>query len=476
MAKEYPFFLAGEFATGGEPLAVRSPYDGAVVGTTRIPTQEQVERAVQAAVTGFEETRRLSSEERANILARIRDGITARKDDFVRVIVLEAGKPWKDASAEVDRALHNLEVASEEAKRIGGEIVPLDLREHSRGRLGFIRRFPIGPIAAISPFNFPLNLPLHKIGPAIASGNTIVLKPAAKTPLSVLTLAEVIAEAGAPPGMISILPITGPMAEKALVQEDRFKMVTFTGSAEVGWRLKTLAGKKKVTLELGGNAACIVDHDANTGYAVKRIAQGGYAFAGQSCISVQRAYVHAQIFDRVAEEITAAVRALRSGDPMDPQTDVGPMIDEEAARKTERAIADAVSAGAKLLTGGKANGPFLEPTVLAGVPDASAVCQGEIFAPVIMLSPFDDFRDAVARANDSQFGLQAGVFTGSLENALYAFDHLEVGGVIINDVPTYRTDPMPYGGVKDSGMGREGARFAIEEMTEMRLMVINRLD
>jgi glyceraldehyde-3-phosphate dehydrogenase (NADP+) len=473
--KAYPFFLAGEFAESAHPLELTSPYDGSVVGTTFAPSAEQVERATQAAVAAFEETRRLTSEERANILVRIREEVAARREDFVRVIVLEAGKPWKDASAEVDRALHNLEVASEEAKRIGGEILPLDLREHSRGRIAFTRRYPIGPIAAISPFNFPLNLPLHKLGPAIAAGNTIILKPASKTPLTVLTLAEVMAGAGMPPGMVSILPMSSPMAETALVQDSRFKMLTFTGSAEVGWRLKSLAGKKKVTLELGGNAACIVDRDANRELAVRRIAQGGYSYAGQSCISVQRVYIQEEIFERMAEEISSAVGALKTGDPMDPLTDVGPMIDTGAAQRTAESVKAAVAAGAKLLTGGAADGPFLQPAVLSGVPDDSPVCQSELFAPVITLSPFKEFREAVARANNSGYGLQAGVFTGSLEHAFYAFDHLEVGGVIINDVPTYRTDPMPYGGVKDSGQGREGARYAIEEMTELRLMVLNRV-
>jgi len=473
--KAYPFFLAGEFADSDQCLDVMSPYDGSVVGTTSIPTEGQVDQAVHAAVAAFEETRRLSAEERANILVRIRAGVAARKDDLARIIVLEAGKPWKDASAEVDRALHNLEVASEEAKRIGGEILPLDLREHSRGRLAFVRRYPIGPIAAISPFNFPLNLPLHKIGPAIASGNTIVLKPATKTPLTVLTLAEVMAEAGMPRGTVSILPMTSAMAEKALVQDDRFKMLTFTGSAEVGWRLKSLAGKKKVTLELGGNAAAIVDRDANTEFAVRRIAQGGYSYAGQSCISVQRVYIHEAIYERLCAEIAAAVGDLAVGDPIDRQTDVGPMIDAAAAKRAAESVAEAVVAGAKLLTGGAAEGPFLEPTVVAGAPDDSRVCRDEVFAPVIALSPFNEFKEAVARTNASAYGLQAGVFTGSLENAFYAFDHLEVGGVIINDVPTYRTDPMPYGGVKDSGQGREGPRYAIEEMTEMRLMVLNPL-
>jgi glyceraldehyde-3-phosphate dehydrogenase (NADP+) len=475
MAKTYPFFLAGEWHQSEERLEVRSPYDGEVVGTTSVPTAEQLEWAVQAAVAAFETTRRLSSEERARILVRIRDGVAARREEFARIIVQEAGKPWKDASTEVERALHNLEVASEEAKRLGGEILPLDLREHSRGRIGLIRRYPLGPIAAITPFNFPLNLPLHKLGPAIAAGNTIVIKPAQKTPLTLLTLAEVMADADMPPGMVSVLPIPSSMAEEGLVKDDRFKMLTFTGSAEVGWRLKSIAGKKKVTLELGGNAGVIVDRDADLEFAVRRIAQGGFSYAGQSCISVQRVYVHRERFDEFAEALVGAVKALKVGDPMDPSTDVGPMIEAAAAQRTREWVEEAVADGARMLTGGGADGHFFEPTVLADVPADSKACRMEVFAPLVSLWPFDDFKEAVARLNDSSYGLQAGVFTGSLENALYAFDEIEVGGVIVNDVPTYRADPMPYGGVKDSGIGREGPRFAIEEMTELRLMVINRL-
>ena len=472
MAREHPFLLAGEWQRSSRPLEVRSPYDGEVAGLTFVPTEEQVEQAVQRAVSGFEQTRRLSSEERARILTRMRDGLAARQEDFVRTIVLEAGKPWKDAAAETDRALHNLEVAAEEAKRIGGEILPLDLREHSRDRLGLLRRYPIGPIAAITPFNFPLNLPLHKLGPAIAAGNSIVLKPAAKTPLTALALAEVMAEAGMPPGMVSVLPIPAAVAEERLVKDDRFKMLTFTGSAEVGWRLKGIAGKKRVTLELGGNAAVIIDEGADTELAVKRIAQGGYTYAGQSCISVQRVYVHESAYAAVSRDLVAAVQALKVGDPMNPETDVGPMIEAAAVARTREWVAEAVAAGAKLLTGGEADGPFFQPTVLENVPPRSNVCQAEVFAPVVGLFPFAGFKEAVAAVNDSPYGLQAGVFTPSLANAFYAFDELEVGGVIVNDVPTYRTDPMPYGGVKDSGMGREGPRFAIEEMTELRLMVL----
>jgi glyceraldehyde-3-phosphate dehydrogenase (NADP+) len=474
MAKVYPFFLAGEWQQSEERLEVKSPYTGEVVGVTSIPTEAQVERAIERAVSGFELARRLSSEERARILTLIREGIAKRKEDFVRVVVLEAGKPWKDASTEVERALHNLEVAAEEAKRIGGEIMPLDLREHSRGRVGFIRRYPLGPIAAITPFNFPLNLPLHKLGPAIAAGNSIVLKPAMKTPLSVLALAEVMAEADMPPGMVSILPIPSPIAERKLARDDRFRMLTFTGSAEVGWHLKTLAGKKRVTLELGGNAGVIVDRDADQGFAVKRIAQGGYSHAGQSCISVQRVYVHKDILEGFSQALVAAVKVLKVGDPLDPDTDVGPMIDEGAARRTQAWVQEAVAEGARILIGGDVEGLFFAPTVLADVSAQSEVCRMEVFAPLVALFSFTDFREAVTQVNESPYGLQAGVFTRSLENAFYAFDELEVGGVIINDVPTYRTDPMPYGGVKDSGMGREGPRFAVEEMTELRLMVLNR--
>jgi glyceraldehyde-3-phosphate dehydrogenase (NADP+) len=474
VAKTQPFLLAGRWERSGETLEVRSPYDGAAVGSTFVPTAEQTEEAIAAAVAAFEETRRLTSEERSRILVRAGEGLAARREEIARTIVLEAGKPWKDAAGEVDRALHNLEVASEEAKRIGGEVLPLDLREHSRGRIGILRRYPLGPIAAITPFNFPLNLPLHKIGPAIAAGNTIVVKPAQKTPLTLLALAEVFAEAGAPPGALSVLPIPSALAERALVQDDRFKMLTFTGSAEVGWRLKALAGKKRMTLELGGNAGVIVDADADLDFAVKRIAVGGFSYAGQSCISVQRIYVHRSLFDTFTQRLAEAVSALKVGDPLEPDTDVGPMIEAKAAERTQRWLEEAVAGGARVLTGGVADPPFFQPTVLVDAPEDSHVCRSEVFAPLVAVWPFDDFADAVARVNDSQYGLQAGLFTGSLEHAFYSLDRMEVGGVVVNDVPTYRTDPMPYGGVKDSGLGREGPRFAIEEMTELRLMVLNR--
>ena len=474
MAKSHRFLLAGEWQKSEELLEVRSPYSGDVIGTTYAPSEQHVERAVQAAVDAFEITRRLSSEERASILIRLRDGVSARKEEFTTVIVQEAGKPWKDASTEVDRALENLELASEEAKRIGGEMIPLDLRGHSRGRIGWVRRYPLGPIAAITPFNFPLNLPLHKLGPAIAAGNTIVIKPAQKTPLTLLTLAEVMAEADLPHGMVSVLPIPSSLAEGALVRDDRFKMLTFTGSAEVGWRLKGIAGKKKVTLELGGNAGVIVDRDADVAFAVKRIAMGGFSYAGQSCISVQRVYVHQERFDEFSERLVQAVRSLKVGDPMDHDTDVGPMIEEGAARRAEDWVKEAVAEGARVLTGGTADGSFFQPTVLAGVSAESKACSMEVFAPLVSLWPFAEFKEAVAQVDASAYGLQAGVFTGSLEHALYAFDEIEVGGVMINEVPTYRADSMPYGGVKDSGMGREGPRYAIEEMTELRLMVLNR--
>ena len=474
MAKEHPIFLGGRWEKSDAPMEVITPYNGEAIGVTYRPTEEQVEKATQIAVNTFETTRKRPAYERASILQRILDGVAKRKEEFVKTIVLEAGKPWKDASGEVDRSLHNLETAVEESKRLEGHILPLDLREHSKNRIGFLRRYPLGPIAAITPFNFPLNLPLHKLGPAIAAGNTIVLKPASKTPLTMLLLAEVMAEADMPEGIVSILPMSSSLAQQKLVEDDRYKLLTFTGSAEIGWDLKARCGKKKITLELGGNAGVIVDKDANTDFAIRRIAAGGFSYAGQSCISVQRVYVHREIFEEFTQELVGAVRNLKMGDPMDPTTDVGPMIDEGAAQQTEEWIQEGIREGASVLTGGKAKGSFFEPTVLTDVNPRSKVCSMEVFAPVINLLPFADFKEAVAEVNNSAYGLQAGVFTENLENAFYAFDELQVGGVVVNDASNYRIDSMPYGGVKDSGMGREGVRYAIEEMTEPKLMVLNR--
>jgi glyceraldehyde-3-phosphate dehydrogenase (NADP+) len=352
-----------------------------------------------------------------------------------------------------------------------GELIPLDLNVASKDRVGITRRFPIGPIAAISPFNFPLNLAAHKLSPAIASGNSIVLKPPSKDPLTMLTVAEIVEAAGAPEGSVSILPMSRELGDR-MVSDPRFKLLTFTGSPSVGWRMKERAGKKRVVLELGGNAGVIVDAGADLDYAVKRILAGAFSYAGQICISVQRLYLHASIADAFLERFLAGAAKLRLGDPLDPTTDVGPMVDLAAAERTAAWVEEAVALGGRILAGGTADGAFFAPTVLEGVPLAAQVCSNEAFAPLVVVFRFDDFGAAIGAVNDSAFGLQTGVFTNDLAHAWAAFGELEVGGVIVNDIPTYRIDHMPYGGVKDSGLGREGLRWAIDDMTELRLLVL----
>jgi acyl-CoA reductase-like NAD-dependent aldehyde dehydrogenase len=357
---------------------------------------------------------------------------------------------------------------------MGGDVIPLDLAAHGRGRIGILRRFPLGPVSGISPFNFPLNLSAHKIAPAVAAGNTMVLKPASKTPLSALFLAAALDEAGLPKGALSVLPMSRELGDR-LVTDDRFKLLTFTGSSPVGWAMKARAGKKKVLLELGGNAGVIVDAGANLEYAARRVVTGGFAYAGQSCISVQRVFVHDSEYDAFAAMLVARVAALVVGDPLDPATDLGPMIDAGEVDRIERWVSEAVAQGARALAGGsRISRSIYAPTILERVPEPSPVCAQEVFAPVIGLYRFTDFNEAIAAVNRSSFGLQAGVFTNDLLHMLAAYETLEAGGVIVNDVPTWRIDNMPYGGVKDSGTGREGPRYAIEEMTEPRLLVINR--
>jgi glyceraldehyde-3-phosphate dehydrogenase (NADP+) len=472
MALDLPFFLAGQWRKSAQPLEVRSPYDGQTVGTTYYAQAADLEEALQAAERAFAATRALPAYERAAALAHIAQGVRENRDELSRTIALEAGKPIRDASAEVERAVFTLETASEEAKRIYGEVIPLDLIPSGQGRLGITRRFPIGPIAAITPFNFPLNLAMHKVAPAIACGNPVILKPPSATPLTMLTAARIIAEAGLPAGAVSVLPMSREVDHR-LVSDDRIKMLSFTGSTAVGWALKEKAGRKRVLLELGGNAGVIVDRDADLVHAARRIASGSFSYAGQSCISVQRIYVHRAVFDRFTQALLDEVGRIKMGDPLDPTTDLGPMIDQVAVQRTAAWVAEAVAEGARLLAGGQARGRFFEPTVLTDVKPSAKVCSLEVFAPLVNLFPFDDFEAALAAINDSAYGLQAGVFTGSLSNALHAFQELEVGGVIINDIPTFRIDHMPYGGVKDSGLGREGLRYAIKEMTEVRIMVLS---
>jgi acyl-CoA reductase-like NAD-dependent aldehyde dehydrogenase len=470
----HPFFLAGAWESSNQALPVTCPYDGSIVGTTWVAGDAEFERATQAAVDAARVMREVPAYERAAILLRAHAGLVARRDEIGRTIAGEAGKALRDALAESDRGTQTFQVAAEEARRIGGEVIPMDLAPHGRGRVAFTRRYPIGPIAGISPFNFPFNLTAHKLAPAVAAGNPIVLKPATKTPLSALILADALDRAGLPKGALSVLPMSRETGDR-LVTDERYKLLTFTGSSAVGWAMKARAGKKKVVLELGGNAGVIVDETADLGYAVRRIALGGFALAGQSCISVQRVFVHASVFDRFASELCARLESLKVGSPFDPATDIGPMIEESEAARIESWVNEAVQQGARLLTGGKRLGPALyAPTVLADVPETAKVCAREVFAPVVGLYRYEDFNDALARVNLSPYGLQAGIFTSTLARTLDAMDVLEVGGVMVNDVSAWRIDHMPYGGVKDSGIGREGPRYAIEEMTEQKIVVINR--
>lgn len=474
MAIERPFYLAGRPTRTADPLDVRNPFDGSLVGRTWLAGDAEFESAVAAAQAAAPVMRKMAAFERAAVLYAASREIERRKDDIALTLAAEAGKPIRDARVETERASMTFHVAAEEARRLGGEYVPMDLAPHGVGRMGIVQRVPVGPVAAISPFNFPLNLTAHKIAPAIAAGNPIVLKPATRTPLSAITLAEIAVGAGLPAEAISVLPMARKTGDR-LVTDDRFRLLTFTGSSAVGWDMKARAGRKKVILELGGNAGVVVDESADVDFAATRVAAGGFAFAGQSCISVQRVYVHERVFEGFCGTLVQLVERMNVGDPLDPSTDIGPMIEEGEAARIDEWVREAVAGGAKVLTGGKRlGGASYAPTILTGVRRDARVCSQEVFAPLVVLEPFTSFAEALREVNRSTYGLQAGVFTANLEQAMQAFDELEVGGVLVNDVPTWRIDQMPYGGVKDSGLGREGPKYTIEEMTEPRLLVINR--
>jgi acyl-CoA reductase-like NAD-dependent aldehyde dehydrogenase len=466
------FLLDGKWIAEGERISIRSPYDGTVVGATFRASSADLETAICSSVRAFEITRKMPPFERQRILHAVSAKLSERREQFARCIALEAGKPVRTARAEVDRAIFTFAVAAEEATRIGGEWLPLDLQASAAGRSGIVRRFPLGPIAAITPFNFPLNLVAHKLAPAIAAGCTVVLKPAPQTPFTSFMLGEAIESAGWPPGALHILPLSNSDAEK-MVADDRLKMLTFTGSGKVGWMLKAKSGKKKVTLELGGNAAVIVHSDADVDFAAERCVAGGFSYAGQSCISAQRIYVQREVEQKFTDALLGRVAKLVTGDPLDEATDVGPMINEDAARRAESWINEAVQQGATPLAGGRRRRTMLDPTVLAHTrPEMKVSCE-EVFAPVVIVQPYDQFSDALGAVNHSPFGLQAGLFTRDLKLIFQAYQELEVGGLIVGDSSAFRIDHMPYGGVKDSGLGREGLRYAIEEMTEPRLLVLN---
>jgi glyceraldehyde-3-phosphate dehydrogenase (NADP+) len=470
--KEYKFLLAGQRSYSDVSYEVKNPFNDSIIGKVYRAEEKDIDKAASKAVEGFEITRRLPSYRRAEILQGIVDGIKKRSEEIALTLCLESGKPIRDARTEVNRAINTFSIAVEETKRIGGELIPLDLAEASTNRLGITKRFPLGPILGISPFNFPLNLVAHKVAPAIAAGNSIVIKPSSSTPITCLLLGEVILEAGFPPEAISVLPCKPSIAEK-LVANDAFKLVTFTGSADIGWSLKRIAGKKRVTLELGGNAGLIIHSDADLDYAIPRAVVGSFSYAGQICISIQRIFVHQDIYDEFLSRFLDAVLKLKIGDPKEEDTDIGPVIDDSAVERIEEWLKEAKNAGAKFLCGGERKGRLIQPTILAEAdPSLKVSCQ-EVFAPVITLTPYTNFIDAVKMVDDSAFGLQAGVFTKDINNIFMAFNGIDVGGLIVNDIPTYRIDHMPYGGVKDSGLGREGVKYAIEEMTELKLMVLN---
>ena len=478
MTREYRFLVNGEWRVSAEPLEVRSPYSGEVAGLTWQATPQDVEDAVAGAAAAFQETRKLPTYRRAELLERIVDKLKAEQESIARLIALEAGKPIRLARAEAARAVMTFTDALEECKRIRGEWLPLDLDANSCGRFGLVRRLPIGPVLAITPFNFPLNLVAHKLAPALACGASVVLKPAPQAPLSALNLARIIheadheagQEAGAPGAVNALLcPVE---AAQAMVSDDRLRVLSFTGSAAVGWTLKQKAGRKRVLLELGGNAGVAVHSDADLDHAAERCVLGGFAYAGQVCIAVQRIYVQQRVADSFVEKLLERVGKLRLGDPLDEATDVGPMISPQAAQRAESWVREAVRGGAKLLAGGARDGSFFQPTVLTHTTPEMRVCREEVFAPVVVLEPYDQLQEALVAINDSPYGLQAGIFTNDQQAIFRAFEELEVGGIIVNDVPTYRADPMPYGGSKDSGIGREGVRYAIQELTEPRVMVL----
>ncbi len=469
----YPYYLANEPRQPNTELEVTDKYTGKVATRVALADAKAIDAAIGAAVAAEAPLRRMAPYQRQAVLEHCVRRFRERFDELAMALCIEAGKPIKDARGEVTRLIDTFKVAAEEALRIDGEVINLEISQRARGYRGFWKRVPIGPCSFISPFNFPLNLAAHKVAPALAVGCPFVLKPASRTPIGALIIGEVLAETDLPKGAFSILPAHRDGAD-LFTTDERFKLLSFTGSPAVGWDLKARAGKKKVVLELGGNAACVIDADQadRLDFVIERVIFGAFYQSGQSCISVQRILVQETLYERFRDAFVAAVRKLVAGDPKDENTFIGPMIDEKEAARLHGWIEEAVRAGAKLLCGGKRNGTMLEATVLEDVDPRQKVSCMEAFGPVALLQKYRDFDDAIRIVNASDFGLQAGVFTHDLRNALRAWDELEVGGVVIGDVPSFRVDNMPYGGVKDSGLGREGIRYAIEDMTEIRLLIV----
>lgn len=467
--------IDGQELKGGDRTTqeVRNPYNGEVVGKIEYVTEGDLDRAIATADRVFRETmRNMPAYQRAEILRKSADLLEARTEEFARTLVLEAGKSIRDARSEVGRAVQVIRFASDEAKTLGGELVPMDAAVGGENRIGMVRRYPIGVVAAITPFNFPLNLVLHKLAPAFAAGNTVVLKPADKTPLSSIALARLFDEAGLPKGALNVVLGRGSKIGEPLVSDPRVAKVSFTGSVPIGLQIKKWAGLKKMTLELGSNSPNLIFDDADLDNAIAGLVRGAFAFSGQVCISVQRIYVQSSVYNDFIEKYVNLVKKLQIGDPMLETTDIGPMISEDEAKRAEAWVKEAEQAGAIVLTGGKRNGTVMEPTVLVNVkPEMKVICQ-EVFAPIVSVISFDTEEEAVQMANDSDFGLQAGVFTNNINRALRLADQLVTGGVWINEISTYRQDNHPYGGVKLSGIGKEGVKYAIQEMMESKFIGI----
>lgn len=469
----YPLYLNNKAEQPNTDLAVTDKFTGEVAFRVALADARTIDAGIQGAVEAAEPMARMANYERQDVLMHCVKRFKERYDELAYALCVEAGKPIKDSEGEVGRLIDTFRIAAEESVRMTGEVQPLDISPRAKGYQGIWKRVPIGPCSFVSPFNFPLNLAAHKIAPAIAVGCPFVMKPASRTPLGAIIMGEVLAETNLPEGAFSILPAHRDGADM-FTEDERLKLLSFTGSPGVGWDLKAKAGKKKVVLELGGNAACIIDHDADLDDALERVIFGAFYQSGQSCIHAQRIIIHEDVYDRFRDMLVARTRTLVSGDPKDRNVFVGPMIDVKEATRLDNWVQAAISAGATLLCGGKRDGAMLEATLLDNVPRTTDLYREEAFGPVAILSKFSDFNAALDEVNDSKFGLQAGIFTRDLFKTLDAWDRLDVGGVVINDVPSYRVDNMPYGGVKDSGLGREGVRFAMEDMTEIRNLVIRR--
>ncbi|QTM98519.1 aldehyde dehydrogenase family protein [Sediminibacillus dalangtanensis] len=472
MSEQYKLYINGQWVETDATQDVLDKYSQNTYATVYKAGEKQVGQAISSAESAFQ-NHSLSPYERYEILKKVSELLAENKDELAQTITKEAGKPLKQARTEIDRSSQTFEVAAEEAKRISGEGVPVEAAPGSENRMAFTIRVPVGVVGAISPFNFPLNLVSHKVAPAIAAGNAVVLKPASATPITSLKLAALFEQAGLPGGLFNVIVGSGSVVGQQMMEDSRIQLYTFTGSARVGLKLKQTTGLNKLILELGNNSPVIVDKEADVEQAAHNIAQKGFAFAGQVCISVQRVYVHEEIKESFQEKLLDAVKSLNVGDPNDPDTDVGPMIAESEAERAEQWVKEAVDNGAELLTGGDRNGPVFQPTVVNNVKkDMKVVCE-EIFAPVISLISYSNLDDCIDEVNESPYGLQGGIFTQNLDRAFYAAKKVEVGGLMINDSSQYRVDLMPYGGVKDSGSGKEGPKYSIEEMTNERLIVLN---